>query len=201
MAKEFFKNFPNINYTLFGNTRNIKNISLSTKIRDIIKSNIYVYYTYEVKDEETIEIVANNYYDDPNYFWLIALANDIHDTVFDWVLDYRSLQSWIDDKYEINYKYANQTGLFLENGRTDTEIDVEDPSTFYTSGLNYAYRNFKYFTNSNIEIDYDTFLRIGGYSKRYYDYEVDLNEAKRNIKLIGKEYLPQINKEISLIFE
>jgi hypothetical protein len=36
-------------------------------------------------------------------------------------------------------------------------------------------------------------------TQTYYDYEVELNEAKRDIKLLKKEFIPEVEKEFKRV--
>ena len=65
----YFANFPLIVYDSVGNgdfkivTNLLKRVALRTKVR----TNHFLYDTYDVKDGETPEMIADKLYDDLNY--------------------------------------------------------------------------------------------------------------------------------------
>lgn len=56
-----------------------------------IRENVFLYEYYDVKDNETPEIIADKIYNDVNLHWVILLCNDIIDPVYDWVMSYEML--------------------------------------------------------------------------------------------------------------
>ncbi len=173
MSKRFYENFPKINYKLYDTTKNVVNISYCIKLSDLLKNNALVYYPYVLQENETPDIVAYNYYDDSNLFWVILLSNDMMNVREEWYRSSIDFDRYIEDKY---------------------------------GSVREANRQFKYYTGTNLEVDYDTWTNLTGtqsiqkYRKSMYDIEIDLNEEKRHIKLLGKNYLPQVIREISRVF-
>lgn len=53
-----------------------------------------------------------------------------------------------------------------------------------------------YEDKAGFTIDFKTYNEIGGRIVSIYEYEDELNESRRVIKLISKEYVPQIVKEL-----
>lgn len=41
------------------------------------------YFTHEVKERETLDSLALKYYNNPTYWWIIAMFNDIQDSLID----------------------------------------------------------------------------------------------------------------------
>jgi hypothetical protein len=41
------------------------------------------YFTYEVKDRDTLDSIALKYYNNPTFWWIIAMFNDIQDAFID----------------------------------------------------------------------------------------------------------------------
>jgi len=52
-----------------------------------------------VKDGETPELLAHDFYGDANRHWIILLANDIIDPFYDWVLQDIHLSKYVTKKY------------------------------------------------------------------------------------------------------
>lgn len=88
----YFKDFPNFLYDFKfdGTDRTIyvKDITRNIRFRKEILSNITAYDEYDVLDGETPEIIAEKIYGNPNYHWIIMLAND----KYDWLTDFPLLE-------------------------------------------------------------------------------------------------------------
>jgi len=95
MAVQYFKNFPLVNY----NDVSMRNIMLKASIDiNLFLSNTKL-YTYQIKDGEKPTIIADQYYGDINYAWLVLLSNTIIDPYFEWPLTNQELDAHIIKKY------------------------------------------------------------------------------------------------------
>ena len=89
----YFEKFPTTFYTLDDQktVQIVRNIFLRLNINENIKNNLSLYDEYDVLDGETPEIVADKFYKNPQYHWLILHMNDILDPRFDWPLSTNNL--------------------------------------------------------------------------------------------------------------
>ena len=82
----YFSYFPNVEYTdNSGSTKIVTDIFKRVKMRTlstIIKTAIF--YKYTIQDGERVEDIANRYYGDTQYYWLILYANDIINIYTQW---------------------------------------------------------------------------------------------------------------------
>ena len=98
---EYFKHFQDFEYS----NVNAINILARSKIKDYLKKNMCIYDDYYVKDHDRIDILADNYYGNSKYTWLIMYANDIYDPINDWVMNDRDFNKFLNTKYrETLYK-------------------------------------------------------------------------------------------------
>jgi hypothetical protein len=74
----YFRRFPKINY----NNQEVVNILTRVKILDTVKNNATIFLPYTVEEGERPDMVANFYYDDPKYDWLVLLSNQIIDPYY-----------------------------------------------------------------------------------------------------------------------
>ena len=51
-----------------------------------VLNNALVYYSYDVQDGDTPEIIAYKYYGDVNRFWIVLYCNQLNDPQWDWPL-------------------------------------------------------------------------------------------------------------------
>ena len=88
----YFENFSFIGYDISQQKptqrKIVTDILSRVKVLSSIKDESYVYYLYDIQDGDTPEIIASKYYDNPNRHWIILLANDITDPIYDWPLTY-----------------------------------------------------------------------------------------------------------------
>lgn len=207
MATTFFEKYPKTLYNL--NNENtldiITNLTVNFSFSDSITENSVSYYEYNVSDGETPESIAYNLYGRADYHWIILKANKIVNVIEEWPLEYRSLMNYIDKKYEENAG-VGETGLQWAQQNYKKYIKIET-RTYVLSGE----KNVQ-----EIEIDEDEYNSITPSSttitlpdgiqmiwskdrsrKTYYEYEIDLNESKRNIKIIKPEFVNFIYTEFT----
>lgn len=85
----YFKDFPSFMYDFNyedGTTRTtvLKDVTRNIRMRKEILSNISLYDEYDLVDGDTPEIIAEKYYGNPEYHWIVMLANE----KFDWLGDF-----------------------------------------------------------------------------------------------------------------
>ena len=135
------------------------------------------------------------------------MFNDIIDPQFDWPLDNNTLIEFVDTKYTANgaanttpvsgLQWAQSTNntkayykIITRTSSDGTEIEERfqvDANTY----ANVASSSTSYTLNSGAVVT----EAITKEKQTYYDYEVEVNEAKREIKLLKKEFIPEVEKE------
>lgn len=198
MAK-YLDKFPKLLYTKDSKTTLITNLlTRVSPIKGAIDS-VSLFYQYDVQDGDTPEIVASKYYDDPELHWTILLFNDILDPYYDWPMEYQQFQSFIIDKYG-SVESAKTTIHHYEKKVTTTDnLTGEITTKTYIIDSN-TYNNDEKLIQEILDSPMSRTLSNGdvvviSVSKRQvdcYDYEEELNESKRKIKLIKKELIPNI---------
>ena len=158
----YFNNFPTIMYdpTGDGSAKLVTNIMKRVRIRANMKKEVVMLDQYDVKENETPEIVADKHHGSSYYHWVVMLLNDISDVNHDWVKSTRQMQKYLLTKYtEAQLTETHHYEMSQTSGDTTTKIEVEN-STYPSASI---------VTN--------------------YEYEVALNESKREIDLLRNEYL------------
>lgn len=173
---KYFAKFPTVNVDVRGNgtTQRLVDITRRVRFREQAKLNQVEYDFYDVKDGETPEYIANVYYGDAEYHWVVLLANDIIDYYRDWPMKQAMFEEYVYSKYD-NPDDIHHYEIPQESGDTTKmiHIDVESAS---------LYPSATPITN--------------------FEYEESLRESKRRIRLINPSYLEQIEKEFqSLIYQ
>jgi hypothetical protein len=217
MAK-FFNYFPKTFYTSNNTSSGIDtvtNIIARFGFEKKLKENSSAFYKYTIKDSDTPEIIAGKFYDHVERHWIVLLFNDIIDPQYDWPLDSRTLIQYINTKYSAN-QYADTantsiTGIsWAQNTShvksyfkniTRTSADgtniVEKITVDANTYANIASTSIAYTLNNSSSIT----ETISKTTQTYYDYEVELNEAKREIKLLKSDFVPEVEKEFRRVIK
>lgn len=109
----YFKDFPKFLYDFkYGTTDDVKmsvvtDITRNIRFRKEVLENYSLYDEYDIKDGETPEIIAEKVYGNPNYHWIIMLANQRYDYISDFPLDQHALDQHIKDKYNPTLTSSN----------------------------------------------------------------------------------------------
>ena len=183
---EFFVHYPQISYDISGTkpakVKTVINLMERPKIKNVILDDIIRYFPYSIKENQRPDHVSVEVYGDVKYTWLIFLINDMTDPIYDWPLGTREFGSYIKDKYGTLLIAKSSIHQYEQILRTRVEATgTTDP-----------------IPEARIIIDettYDT-LAVGARNIKYcYDWEVDRNEAKRDIKLISRNFVADILTE------
>ena len=166
----YFNQFGTILYDPAGDgsAKLCTDIMSRVRIRASMKKEIVMLDTYAVKENETPEIVADKHHGSPYYHWVVMLLNDISDVNHDWVKSTRQLQKYLLTKYtEAQLTETHHFEISQTSGDTTTKIEVE----------NATYPSASIVTN--------------------YEYEVALNDSKRQINLLRNDYLGFFTEEFA----
>ena len=183
---EFFQHYPQIDYNITGTAppkfKTAINIMTRAKIRNVISNDIVQYFPYSIPEAERPDITSFKIYGDVKFTWLIFLINDIHDPIYDWPMATRDLVNFIKDKYgTIN---AAQTEIHHYEQIVRTRVEA----TGTTDAIPVA----------KIEVDVTTYNALDAEDRDIvycYNWELDRNEAKRDIKLIDAMYVGDVMSE------
>ena len=158
----YFANFPLIPYDSVGNgnfklgTNLLKRVAVRTKVR----TNTALYDTYDVKEGETPEILADKLYDDVELHWVILLVNNVTDRYHQWPKNTNQLLAYVNDKYS-NVDATHHYEISQVSGDTTIKIDIGTDNT-----------------------DYPTASIVTN-----YEYEEDLQDKKRKVRLLDPTYI------------
>jgi hypothetical protein len=132
-------------------------------------------YQYNVQNGERPDIIAYKYYEDANLDWVILLTNNIIDPQFEWPLDDRSFERYIRKKYG-SLEAAKQTHHLYEKILREQQV--------YFDGT--------IIPEKTVVVDKETYDLTSPTSRRAidkYTYELELNEARSQIKILDKRYI------------
>jgi len=171
----YFNKIPYILYDSKGNgdykevTNLLRRVALRTKVR----SNVLFFDTYDVKEGETPEIIADKLYNDPQLHWVILMINDITDRYHQWPMSTPQFLAFINDKYD-NVDDVHHYEIPQSSGNTKTKIEVYKNSALYTGDTDF-YASASIVTN--------------------FEYEESVQDKNRKIRLLDPIYVEQFVTE------
>ena len=126
----FFENFPIIAYDSVGNGeyKAVTDLLRRVAIRSKVRSNVLVFDTYDVKQGETPEMLADKLYNDPELHWVILLINDITDRYHQWPMNNNQFLTYLNDKYS-NVDATHHYEISQVSGDTTIKINIGTDNT------------------------------------------------------------------------
>ena len=182
MSKHYFKHVPNIRYknplTSSPNNDNyvtIKNLFLRAKLRNDVFSDVTFLRSYTIKEGMRPDNVAEEIYGNSQLDWIILVTANIINVRDEWPMSGDVLYQYCEDKYGLaindtrhheTEEVRNAEGkLVIPAGQiVDADYTIPNPLVFNTT--------------INPVVPISNFLA-----------ETRVNEAKRNIKIMRREYL------------
>ena len=213
----YFDLFPRVAYDIDGKRRtkfdSVTNIFFRLRVLREVLGNISAYYEHTISDGETPEILAEKVYRDAGAYWIILMANDIVDPQYDWPLDDRSFRKYIVNKYgsisnaKTTYhhyeKVIERTESF--SGLTTETRFIVNQSNVSSTVVTVPFDSYDSLpeTQSVETFNMPNDRTVTQITRRdrisNWDYERELNEQKRLIKVIKPEYYTQIVEEFNAL--
>lgn len=206
---KYFQTLPSISQSDFsGNYVTATNLLTRGYLLSSLEKNIFLYYDYTLKEYDKPEIVSYKLYNNQYRYWMIMYANNIFDVNSEWPLEYNNFILYISDKYKTE---ANVAQLDPVSYTMDTIHHYEKTITTYSSVDNVK-------SSLTFQIDANTYTNTIESSDTYslndgtlitrnvskktvtvYDYELNENEKKRNVRLIKDTYANDMEKQLSTV--
>ena len=160
----YFNAFPVIPYDSVGdyNFKEVTNILRRVRLLAKVKTNIMLFDTYDVKEGETPEMIADKLYGDPELHWVVLMVNDITDRFHQWPMNFSQFNQYVEDKYD-DINGIHHYEVAQESGDTSIKIWVENDS--------------------------DTNAYSGATAITNYEHELAEQDRKRKIRLLDDRYL------------
>ena len=190
---KYFQHFPYILY----NDEVVTDITRRSAVLKKLEGNPYLFLPYTIKEGDTIETIADDYYGDPGLSWLIVMANNIIDPIADFFKDYQTFNEFVIQKYskdaEKNLGRALKKYEILEWTQDTTRTDN---IIYYRSVYNKDVLLSKetFLNNETTKNFYTDFQPL-----RFFQYETEENDKLRTIQLISSQYTGQVIQEMRTI--
>jgi hypothetical protein len=194
----YFRELPNISYIsrlpdVSSNEEyiTVKNLFKRAKLRTDVVNIITAFNYYQVEDNQRPEVVASKLYGDPELDWVILITNNITNVREQWPLSNNDLYNYMLDKY------GTEQSLSSIHHYETIEVKDEYDRLVVPSGLQ---------VDSNFTVTYTKFdntLSTISPVKQVtnYEYETDINEEKRKIRVLKPAYLSVVITDLRNIMK
>ena len=160
----YFKDFPVILY----DSKEVTNLLRRVAIRSKVKTNVMFFDTYDVKEGETPEMIADKLYDDPQLHWVVMIVNNITDRYHEWPMSGNQFLDYVNEKYS-NPEGTHHYEIEQSSGDTTVKINIGTDNT-----------------------DHPTATLITN-----YEYEEEEQNRRRKIRLLDPKFIQDFSAEFS----
>ncbi len=192
----YFRQVPNFEY--ISRTADTKNISEYTPVKNLFKrgklkndifNDLTKFTKYKIIGDERPDNVASKVYGDSTLDWLVLLSNNVMNIQTEWPLDHQSFHTFL-----LN-KYGSEEEILAVHHYETTQVRNTAKTTIVPKGIKvpkdysvefYDSRLQRYTTVSNITTEVTN-----------EDYEIEIENNKRNIYLLKPAYINLILNDMS----
>jgi hypothetical protein len=206
-----------------GNYILMTNLLSRASILEDLKNNPIVFYKYNVQEGDTPETVAHKYYGDPYKYWIVMYSNQLLDPLWDWPMNYQTFTDYLTAKYDAEYKlalaaettsagdayaYVQSTVYRYEKITTTTDlqsnqvtvkknsIDFDDYYALAETTTTYDIPGIPLKSAPEVYVEpTQVTVSISKNIVYIYDYENDLNESRREIKLLNQAFAGDMEEQ------
>ena len=187
----YFRNIPKVKYDINGaepnKFLNVTNIMKRISFKPSTIEDISDYYPYRVKDGERPDILSHQKYGTVAYAYLIMLINDIQDPLFDWPLSSQQFEKYLTNKYGSVSSAMGTTKYYYQIIRAEVA----------RTGTSERIPAVKFIVD---QTTYDALGTGDRSTQSQYEWEDELNDDKRDIKLINAEFIQDIDYAVKRTF-
>lgn len=162
----YFEKFPQIYHPVTINGVKqytvLKDITFNVRMVKEFLSNITLFDSYDIVDDETPEIISEKLYGTPLYHWIIMLVNERYDYAADFPLSYNRLVEYVKSKYgedNINtiHHYENEDGFVVNS---DYPLAIPVTNMEHEETVNETKRTIKVINSAIVETVANDFVRL-----------------------------------------
>ena len=190
----YFNYIPDFNYVdrnpnaKLGDQVRVKNLFRRIKLREDIFQDTTVFEKYQIRGDDRPDNIANQFYGRPDYDWIVLVSNNIVNIQTEWPMPQNTFDTFILNKYG-TYQNANAVRHYETREVKNTQgVTIVPAGQIVDKGYSYTY--YEEFQQAFVDTG-DITVEVTN-----YDYETRIEEAKRNIFLLKRRYLPVILDDI-----
>jgi hypothetical protein len=196
----YFRLVPELEYVSrlpgakIGDYIKVKNLFRKSEIRKDIFQNLAFFEKYKIVGDDRPDNVAFEVYEDSKLDWIVLLSNNILNIQSEWPLPQTDFDRFILDKYgDYNTLYNGIHHYETEEVKNSQEVTIVPAGLQVDSSYSVSYYDFfieQQITTGNISIPVTN-----------YEYEEKVENDKRNIFLLKKDYVGIILNDMEGIME
>ena len=183
----YFKQVPNFEYVSrlpdakISDYIPVKNLFKKGYLRDDIFQDLTFFTKYKVQGDDRPDNIAYSLYDDASLDWVILLSNNIINIQTEWPMPQADLDRYLLDKYE-TYEALNNTHHYetIEVKNSSNVVIVKEGLTVESD---FSVEFYDWMIDS-LETKQGITTPISN-----YEYELKIEDAKRNIFALKPRYL------------
>ena len=170
----FFSAFPVIPYDSVGNYnfKEVTNLLRRVRLRAKVKENVSIFDTYDVKEGETPEMIADKLYGNPEFHWVVLMMNDVVDRYHQWPMSRRQFLAHLNDKYT-NVDGVHHYEISQSSGDTNIKINIGTSNTDHPTATAITNR----------------------------EYEQERQDSLRKIRLLDPDFIDDFVTEFEILLE
>lgn len=179
----YFSYFPTTEHDLTGDgdTVTVTNILKRFAFRKSNIDTLDIFSDFDISEGDRPDIIAEKYYNDSRYAWIVLIFNNIVDPFYEWPLFGENFRNYLVAKYG-SIEAAHQT-----------------TKKYYRI----LYQGFKKIDGTvvpvkKLEIDLTTYNSLGSSEKSTqtaYEWEDEQNNNRMHIRLLDAKYLKRVLEE------
>ena len=170
----YFANFPRIPYDNYGtgDFRLTPNILKRIAVRANVKTTTSLFDTYDVKEGETPDLIADKLYGNPEFHWVVLMMNDVVDRYHQWPMSRRQFLAHLNDKYT-NVDAVHHYEISQSSGDTNIKINIGTSNTDHPTATAITNR----------------------------EYEQERQDSLRKIRLLDPDFIDDFVTEFEILLE
>ena len=200
MAKNYFEQLPDFEYVnrtddgkLISDYTKVKNLFIRGKIREDIFQDTTTFEKYSIEGDDRPDNVAEKYYGNSSYDWIVLLSNNIINIYEEWPLPQAGWDAYLLEKYNNDYDTLYNGVHHYESNEVKNSKGV----VIFPGGVRVgAAQSVSYFDQAANE---QTTVNPVSKAITNYEYENRINDDKRNIFLLKPIYIPVIRDDIEIM--
>ena len=192
----YFRQLPNLDYPSLANERTsaydytqVKNIFKRAVLREDVLNAYVQFDKYLVQGDDRPDNVASKVYGDSSLDWVVLTTNNIINVRDEWSMSQGDLQNYLTNKYtsaQLSYIRHYETLEIVDSYQRLIQpkgftVEEGHSITFVDRGVSKTESKTK--------------------SVSYLEYEIDLNDAKREISILQPQYVEIYLRDMANIME
>lgn len=194
---QYFNSLPKVIYSEPRLGRKVlTNLMARVSMLPSVMQSPLVYYPYDIQDGDTPEIIAYKYYGDSYRYWMVLFANQILDPQWQWPMNSLTFGDYLSNKYpnidtneEIHHYLKTVTNIDNVSGTQTIENIIIDETAYNALAETTRHYTLPDGSSATVITEKSTVS--------IFEFENDMNEKNRNIKLINSIYADQLEEEFT----